>query len=216
MNEPYAQTPQSKAEIDGDTGAERRVSGRSGERLRKLVLWVWLATVAAAACLYWTHRVSLQSELTQALSLSALVGAAVYVFSSCVRGFTLIPSTFLLVAGLPFFSPLSLYAMTMLGVAVSASSVYYFSHAMGIDRLFETKHASRLAKLKDVLHRNQFGIVVGWSFFPFVPTDLICYACGTMRTGFRRFLLAVLVGEGVICAAYIFLGERLLDLLQLR
>jgi uncharacterized membrane protein YdjX (TVP38/TMEM64 family) len=48
-----------------------------------------------------------------------------------------------------------------------------------------------------------------------VPTDLICYACGSLRTRFRTFLLAVLIGEGLICAAYIFLGDRLLDLLKL-
>ena len=45
-----------------------------------------------------------------------------------------------------------------------------------------------------------------------MPTDLICYVCGVMRISFRRFLFGVLVGEGAICALYIFAGSTLLDL----
>ena len=42
---------------------------------------------------------------------------------------------------------------------------------------------------------------------------LICYACGAMEIPFGRFMLGVLLGEGAICATYIFAGQALLDLL---
>jgi uncharacterized membrane protein YdjX (TVP38/TMEM64 family) len=45
------------------------------------------------------------------------------------------------------------------------------------------------------------------------PTDLICYACGAMEIPFGRFMLGVLLGEGAICATYIFAGQALLDLM---
>src|SRR5690606_17557489 len=109
---------------------------------------------------------------------STLMGGAIYVVSSCLRGFTLIPSTFLLLAGLPFFPPAPLYLMTMLGIAVSASSLYGFSHLIGIDRLLERRYPERLGQIRAMLGRNQFAVIVGASFFPFLPTDLVCYACG--------------------------------------
>lgn len=55
--------------------------------------------------------------------------------SSCLRGFTLIPVTFLLVAAMPFFAPVPLYVMTMVGIAVSAATLYRFSHLFGIEPL---------------------------------------------------------------------------------
>ena len=47
-----------------------------------------------------------------------------------------------------------------------------------------------------------------------MPTDLICYVCGVMKISFRRFMFGVLVGEGAICALYIFAGASLLELGQ--
>src|SRR5690554_1546005 len=99
---------------------------------RALVFALWLALLALAGYAYFVHRDVLSAQLAGALSLSTLMGGAIYVISSCLRGFTLIPSTFLLLAGLPFFPPAPLYLMTMLGIAVSASSLYGFSHLMGI------------------------------------------------------------------------------------
>ena len=45
-----------------------------------------------------------------------------------------------------------------------------------------------------------------------MPTDLICYVCGSMRITFRRFILGVLIGEGAIVGVYIFAGSALLEL----
>lgn len=185
-------------------------------RWRTPVLLLWLALIASTAYAYLAHRELFEMRLHHAFAVSALIGGAVYLIVSCLRGFTLIPSTFVIVAALPFFRPAPLYLMTMVGIGVSASSLYLFSHLLGVDRLLERRHPARLASIKGALHHNSFRIIVGWSFFPFVPTDLICYACGSLKTGFKRFLPAVLIGEGVICAAYIFLGDQLLTLLRLR
>ena len=55
--------------------------------------------------------------------------------------------------------------------------------------------------------------MIGWSFFPLAPTDLICYVCGSLGVGVRKMLLGILIGEGTICALYIFLGRQLLSFL---
>jgi uncharacterized membrane protein YdjX (TVP38/TMEM64 family) len=51
--------------------------------------------------------------------------------------------------------------------------------------------------------------VAAWSFLPVAPTDLICYVCGAMKISFGRFMAGVMLGEGAICATYIFAGQAL-------
>ena len=53
-------------------------------------------------------------------------------------------------------------------------------------------------------------IIIGWSFFPLAPTDLVVYVCGVLRVDVRKCLLGVLIGEGAICAIYTFAGDALL------
>ena len=103
----------------------------------------------------------------------------------------------------------------MISVVVSSTCVYYFSEYLNFDEYFEKKHAQSLAKLRGALVRNEFLIVMGWSAMPFLPTDLICYVCGALEVDIKKFLLAVLIGEGITCAVYIFLGEELFRLLKI-
>jgi uncharacterized membrane protein YdjX (TVP38/TMEM64 family) len=63
--------------------------------------------------------------------------------------------------------------------------------------------------VRALLERHGFPIVVGWAFFPLVPTDLICYLAGVTRMAV--LLLGVGIGEGAICAVYIFVGDSLLQ-----
>ena len=52
-------------------------------------------------------------------------------------------------------------------------------------------------------------IVILWSFFPLAPTDLVCYVCGALKVDLKKCLLGVVIGEGAICAIYIFMGTQL-------
>jgi uncharacterized membrane protein YdjX (TVP38/TMEM64 family) len=55
-------------------------------------------------------------------------------------------------------------------------------------------------------------IMIGWSFFPLLPTDVICYVCGALEIDYKKFLIGVAIGEGTICGMYIYLGGRVLSL----
>jgi hypothetical protein len=104
-----------------------------------------------------------------------------------------------------------LLILTLVGIAISSASIYAFAESLKLGEYLERKHAHHMERLQNALRRNPTSIVTVWSFLPIVPTDLICYVCGAMRISFRRFLLGVLVGEGAICALYIFGGSHLLD-----
>lgn len=179
-------------------------------RHRRLMLAAWVAVFAAAIYGFLFHRAALQDALRASTATSVLAGSAVYLLLGCVRGFTLIPSTSLVLAAVAFFPPVRLFALTLIGILVSSTCVYVFAEALGLDALIEQRHPGRVAQLERALERRALPVIVAWSFFPLAPTDLICYACGVLRVPLHLCLTGVLLGEGAICGVYIFAGDSLL------
>ena len=64
--------------------------------------------------------------------------------------------------------------------------------------------------LRALMARRELPIVILWSFFPIAPTDVVCYVCGTLKVDLKKCLTGVTIGEGTICAIYIFLGGQAL------
>jgi polyvinyl alcohol dehydrogenase (cytochrome) len=141
-----------------------------------------------------------------------LLAYAIYIVLGALRGFALIPVTNLVVLAIPIFPPLPLFVLTLVGILISSASIYAFAGSLRLGEYFERKHAEKSARVRAALGRNPTAIVTAWSFLPVVPTDLICYVCGVMKISFTRFMAGVLIGEGAICALYIFAGHELLDL----
>ncbi|HJU42298.1 MAG TPA: VTT domain-containing protein [Vicinamibacterales bacterium] len=171
---------------------------------------MWLLIVGGALYLYFFEREFVQRQLQSAMSTSTVVGSIVYILLGSFRAFTLVPATFLLLIGLPFFAPFYLLVITMITVVVSSSIVYFFAEALHMDEYFETHHPKQIQKLKRLLTKYQLPIIIGWSFMMFLPTDLICYVCGTLRINFTKFIVGVIVGEGSVYAIYIYAADYFL------
>ena len=181
---------------------------------RKFVFVLWLALLAGAFYLYAFHRDALQVLLLQASASPPAWVYVAYLTLGCVRGFTLIPATYLVVAGMLVLPPLPLYALTVAGIIVSSTAVYYFAEAMQFDRFFERRYGPQVARLRALMTRRELPIVIAWSFFPIAPTDLVCYVCGALKVDLKKCLLGVTIGEGAICAIYVFLGGHALSWLR--
>ena len=178
--------------------------------VRYTLFTMWLLIVGGAMYLYFFEREFVQRELQGAFSASMVVGSIVYFLLGSFRAFTLVPATFRLVVGLPFFPPFLLLLVTMASVMVSSSICYFFAEALHMDELFEREYPKQIQKLKSLLSRYQLPIIIGWSFMMFLPTDLICYVCGTLRINFPKFLVGVLIGEGSVYAIYIYAADYFL------
>ena len=176
-------------------------------RIRALVVTTWLVIVAAALAMYFGQRDWLQDQLQDAFSASARIGSALYLGFGCVRGLTLIPSTSLVLAALPFFPPVPLFVLTLAGILVSSASIYWLSASLHFNEVFERRHMTRVERLRSLLARHELPIIIGWRFFPLAPTDLICYVCGVLEVNFAKCILGVAIGEGAICGLYIFAGD---------
>jgi uncharacterized membrane protein YdjX (TVP38/TMEM64 family) len=181
---------------------------------RTAVMVLWIGLLVSAFYLYAFHRDALQALLLRASESPPAWVYVVYLALGCIRGFTLIPATYLVVAGMLVLPPLPLFALTVTGIVVSSAAVYYFAEAMQFDRFFEQRYPSQVTKLRALIRRRELPIVIAWSFFPIAPTDLVCYVCGALRVDLSKCLLGVAVGEGAICAIYIFLGQGALAWLR--
>ena len=179
-------------------------------RFRYLFLAIWFPVLAGALYLYFFRRDFVATELRDAMSASSLAAASIYLLLGVLRGFTLVPATFLLLVAMPFFRPWVLLALTLPGIAVSSSACYWLAEVLHFAEVFERKYPVHISRLKRLLQRHQLPIIIGWSFFLILPTDLICYVCGSLRINFKKVLIGVLIGEGSVYAIYIFLGDYFL------
>ena len=153
---------------------------------RRIVFALWLATLGTALYGYFFHRDTLQQFLAEMSASPPSWSYAVYLGFGCLRGFTLIPVTYLLVAGMLVLPPLPLYLLTVVGIIVSSAAVYYFAEAMQFDKFFEKRYGPHVARLRALLTRRELPIVIIWSFFPIGPTDLVCYVCGALRVDLKK------------------------------
>ena len=175
--------------------------------VRYAFLVTWLSVVAGALYLYFFKRAFIEAELSDVMSVGGLIAAAIYFLLGAVRAFTLIPVTMMIVVGLPFFRPWPLFLLTLAGILITSALFYWFSEALQFNEEFERKHPRQIAKMRAALQKHQLPIIIFWSFFPLLPTDLICYVCGALKINFAKTMLGEALGEGTICAIYIFSGD---------
>jgi uncharacterized membrane protein YdjX (TVP38/TMEM64 family) len=84
-------------------------------------------------------------------------------------------------------------------VLLSATLLYYLSDWMGFSEHLQRKYPHKMDYVRRKLeHPMSFLLVVAWSFFPLVPTDLMCYLARLVQMRYRVLILGVFVGELVL------------------
>ena len=140
----------------------------------------------------------------------------IYILLTLIRGFFLIPSTpFVIGGGILFPDKLILVLLiSMIGVLFSASALYYFSDLLGFSNFLENKYPSKITILKKKLNTPKSTLLIAcWSIFPFVPTDIICYVAGILKTPIKNVLFGVFIGEVILCSLYVYFGATVFNLL---
>ncbi len=179
---------------------------------RRIALGFWLTATVGLGVLYVARPDLIEpANLVRVLRQSGPFVMLGYVVVSVLRPVTLIPSTALVVVGTLLFPDRywTVFAVSLGGVVVSATLIYYFFDFLGLAELFERRHAARLRWLETQIHRRGVWIVAGWSVFPFVPTDAICYVAGSLRMPIWKFVLGVTLGEIPVVALYVTGGTWL-------
>jgi uncharacterized membrane protein YdjX (TVP38/TMEM64 family) len=185
------------------------------QKIRQAAIACWLIAVAGGMAYYLTNRDAFgAAQIAGSLRQFSRYMLVAYLAVSVSRAFVLIPSTPFVVAGALLLpdQPRTVLGISMLGIALSATLIYFLSEALGFRRYFERAHGPSLRRVEEILRgKTGFACLVGWAFFPFAPTDAACYVAGIVRMRFWKFLSAVCLGELVICSFYVYVGRGVWD-----
>ena len=174
-------------------------------RFKRKTFIVWLLVVAVALTLFMTNQDRIDVNWIRGLVHdNRFLIIPCYLLLLSLLGLTFIPSTPFAIAGVILFDPTLAYFLNLVGIITSSTIVYHFAGFLGLRDAFETKYPERTKKVRRALDRKELPIIIGWSFFPVVPTDLIIYVASTLQIPLWKCLLGVLVGEGTLNAFYIF------------
>ena len=184
--------------------------------VRYICLGAWLSVIVIGISAYLISPSSFTAE-SIATFLTEFHGPIwiLYLLLSVMRGFTLLPSTPLVLAGAMLYpqQPFLVLAISLLGIVISSSMIYWFSDLLGFDEYFESKKPHHVEKIRTKLeHPLGLGFVSLWAFFPLVPTDAVCYVAGSIRMHFAKFIGAIFVGELILCSVYVFAGGRIFSM----
>ena len=185
-------------------------------RLTFLVLWAVILVTAVGFYLSDPSRFT-ASNIAAFITRFNTEIWLIYFVMSALRGFTLLPSTPLVLAGTIAFpsQPLGVLCVSLCGIVISSSLIYFCSEVLGIHEYFAEHKPRLVSRVKRRLEHPLGVIFIGaWAFFPLVPTDLVCYLSGSTGVNYWKFILAVLVGETILCSFYIYIGGSFVNFLH--
>ena len=182
---------------------------------RKIAITIWLFIILGGIVAYFVWPDPFTPTNIAAL-LEKFRGEALLIYAvvSVLRGFTLLPSTPLVIAGTLLFpaQPWLVLAISIFGIVASSSMIYWFSELLGIADYFETRKPAAVGKIRNRLERpTGLLFVFLWAFFPLVPTDAVCYVAGSIRMSFPKFIAAIAAGELVLCSFYVLGGGQVIN-----
>ena len=187
------------------------------KKYKTIILIIWLVLASTSLVIYF-----LNSDFFKPQNLLAFFKEyenaflVIFLIISIVRGFTLIPSTPFVIAGALLFPQhlIAVLVISMTGIIISSSLIYYFSDFMEFDKFFMKKYPKKIVWIEDKINKKiGFLFVIVWSFFPAVPTDLVCYVAGTVKMKFPKYISAVFIGELPLVSFYIFSVEKVVSLI---
>lgn len=176
---------------------------------KKGVLGIWIALIITVIALYICFPKEFTAKGIQSFIITFNTAAmAVYTAVCLIRGLFLIPSTpFVLAGALLFPNQLWLvFIISIAGILGSGTFIYYAAQFLD----FGEKKDKKIGKINEKIRKYGFWIVLGWAFFPIVPTDLICYVAGRTRMVFWKYITALFIGEATLIGLYLYFCQNFL------
>ena len=180
-------------------------------KFKKWFRWAWIVIVLSGLVYYLVYpELFSPTALAQFVSRNEEASILLYIILSCTRGIFLLPSTPFVLAGVILFPDQTFLVITisMFGIMFTSFLLYSFAENLGFRKYLIEKHPDKMKVWEQRLTKPfAFWIILGWSFFPFVPTDLICYVAGTVKMKKYYYYSGIFLGEVVLVSFYVFVGK---------
>lgn len=176
--------------------------------------WIFLISIALLHfCIYPQYYTAEFLKNTLDNNHSIIFGA--YIIISLIRSLFFLPSTIFIIMGVALYpnDPYLVLLISMVGIILGACWIYFSAELLKIEQVFSNKTQNKIKRTESGIKKYGFWIVLFWSFFPAVPTDLICYLAGYSKMNFLKFILALFIGEIILVSIYIWTGATLFELI---
>ncbi|HKK54260.1 MAG TPA: VTT domain-containing protein [Patescibacteria group bacterium] len=110
-----------------------------------------------------------------------------------------------------FFSPIEAFLINSFGIIISSFLVYKVSDYLGFDDYLENNYQDKVEKIRNSFEKKEIPIMIGWSFFPFFPTDVLVYVAASLKVSLWRCLIGIFIGSALINFISIYLAGRLVQ-----
>lgn len=182
--------------------------------LKKGLRWLWGSLIVIALSLYFVYPDSFTAtSIKLFLGDNATTVFVFYILASSIRALFLLPSTIFVLLGVALYpeNPFFVLFTSLLGIQIGATLMYYSASFLTPVALLG-KGADKIETVENKMKKYGFWIILFWSFFPAVPTDLICFVSGSTKYNYWKFFFAVLIGELILVSVYVFTGSVLMSL----
>lgn len=187
------------------------------QSIKKAIHYVWVSSVLVGLGYMLLHPSAFSVE-----EVSAFLQKfdhwvwLVYILITFLRGILLFPSTpFVLAGALLFPEQLILVGIiSILGILFSATLLFYFAEIIGFGDYLSQKYPHKIEKARIALNQPKGKwLVAAWAWFPFVPTDIICYVAGLVQMRYSIMITGIFLGESILISLYLYLGKDILSFL---
>ncbi len=168
-------------------------------------LGVWLLLVIAAAMLGWLFPEWL--ELSRWRMWSDTSGPALWLLLlalQCTCALLMVPSLPLVLASTLLYPDQPAWVLLLALVGVLFSALLIRANARFLRLHSQPLRRRSLRRARVWIRRHGSPALCLWCMAPFLPTDLGCYIAAAARMPLSRYLVAILLGESVLCAAVIY------------
>ncbi|CAG5084159.1 hypothetical protein CRYO30217_02393 [Parvicella tangerina] len=184
------------------------------KKYKTALKYVWVSLLVTILIIYLLQPTAFSIEGFTSFfrdnETAILIG---YVLLVLIRSIFFIPATVLLILGMALYPEAFwfLLMVNMIGILIGATVIYIAGKLFTEDDFFSAKHQAKLPVVKKKINEYGFWIVLLWSFFPLVPTDLVCYISGATHMKYFKFISAVFIGEVILVSTYLYTGKSLFE-----
>ncbi|MEF3302413.1 TVP38/TMEM64 family protein [Paenibacillus sp. GYB003] len=126
-----------------------------------------------------------------------------------------LPLVAILIANVNIYGFLEGFLLSWFGVVTGAFTVFWFVRRFGGRvRQFVERKSPRSTRLIHWLERHGFMPIFLLSCFPFTPSFLVNIVSGLSKVPFHTFIIATVLGKGVMILIVSFAGHDLFNLFQ--
>lgn len=179
---------------------------------KKIIIYAWiiLLLLVFIAYLYFPKIINLENFFNL-ISGNYIIAILIFTIFVILRGFTLISPLIVTMASLILFSPLEVFIINSFGIVISSFLIYKVSDYLGFDDYIENNYQEKVKKIRKSFEKKEIPIMIGWSFFPFFPTDILVYVAASLKVSLWKCLVGIFIGTALINFISIYLAERLIQ-----